>query len=131
MLFYHASNSPILAHNEKTLRVGIFARTNVEGILPINIYFTSIMDFYSYLLFSTIITHNALRTKKKKKKKKKKNFVFGIPSFFILVSHIFSIILFYLCKAYHFQNHWRITNKIHHTHYLGFMQSKHTPQNFW
>jgi hypothetical protein len=66
MPFYHVSNTPTLMHKEKTLRVGIFARTNVEGILPINIYFTNTIDFYSYLFFSTIITHNALRTKGKR-----------------------------------------------------------------
>jgi hypothetical protein len=48
---------------KKTLGVGIFARTNVEGILPIDIYFTSTMDFYSYLLLYVIITHNALKRK--------------------------------------------------------------------
>jgi hypothetical protein len=85
MPFYHVSNIPTLVCNEKTFRVGIFARTNVEGIFPIDIYFTSTMDFYSYLLFFTIFTHNALRTKRKE------NLASGIFSSFTLVSYIFSI----------------------------------------
>lgn len=115
MPFYHASNIPTPVRSGITLRIGISSRTKVEGILPINIYFTSTMDFYSYLLLSTIITQNPLRTPKERE------LSFRNPFFFYLgILHLLrKSILICLCRACHFQNHWRITNRIHHAHSSG------------
>jgi len=46
--FYHASSTSTMVRSRKTLIVEVVARTqNIEGILPINISFTSLLDFYS------------------------------------------------------------------------------------
>lgn len=53
-------------HSGRTFKVGIIAKTkNVEGIIPINIFFMNLLDFYSSWIFTCFITQSTQNKRKR------------------------------------------------------------------